>query len=269
MKNYYFLFFQWLKRDFDGRYRGSLLGLAWPALQPLIQTAVFTLVLHHFMKIRWLSGGGAHHFADGSLLLNETALYAFNVLCGLAVFNYFSEILNKSPAAVLAQPNLITKVRFPLLVLPLTTVGAALIVLATSVALLTLVMLMLGMHATQVLWLPLWFLPVLIYGMVAAITLSAFGVFLRDIAQVIPSVVSLLFFITPIFYPTETIPSDLRFLAELNPIAWSIDSLRLIVLGNQALNLGDWVTHLGASTLLCMSALTVFSRLQKGFADVV
>lgn len=269
MKKYYFIFRQWLKRDLQSRYRGSLLGLAWPVLHPLIQTAVFTLVLHHYMKIRWLPPEAHDGFRSSSLSFGEAGIYAFNVLCGLSVFNFFSELMGKSPSLILAQPNLVTKVKFPLYILPLTTVGSAMIIMISSILIMMLISIFAGGWPAQILWIPIWLAPILIYGIAISISLSALGVFVRDIAQIMPSIVSLLFFITPIFYPTDTIPEDLRFLANLNPIAWGVDSLRGLILSNHRLDWGLWSLHLLASIICGGVAIFLFSRLRKGFADVV
>jgi len=122
MNRWLFLFVQWFKRDLAGRYRGSWLGLLWPVVQPAAQIAVFTLILHGFMQVRWPVSGEA--LGQGP---SDAWLYALNVLAGLTVFNFFAEVLGRAPSAILSQPNLVTKVRFPLLLLPAVTVGVALV----------------------------------------------------------------------------------------------------------------------------------------------
>jgi len=267
MSRWYFIFVQWFKRDLAGRYRGSWLGLLWPLFQPLAQIGVFTLIFHGFMQVRWpsalMSDVGSSPGPGGAWS------YALNVLAGLTVFNFFAEVLGRSPTAVLSQPNLVTKVRFPLLLLPAVTVGAALVHVGVGSAVLVLAAAVTGTWTFQIVWLPVWLLPVLLYGMSAALLLASLGVFVRDIAQAMPAVTSLLMFLTPIFYPLAAIPPNMRRLFELNPVAWAAESLPSLLLDGQALDLNAWSWHLGFSACAALIAVWVFKRLQEGFADVL
>lgn len=259
MRRWYFIFGQWFKRDLAGRYRGSWLGLLWPLAQPLAQIAVFTLILHEFMQVRWPSAIGT----DGA------HTYALNVLAGLTVFNFFAEILGRAPVAVLAQPNLVTKVLFPLWLLPLVTVGVALVHIGIGVAVLVLASTAIGALSTQIVWLPLWLIPIVLYGISLALLLSSVGVYVRDISQAVPAVTSLLMFLTPIFYPLASVPANMRRLFELNPIAWAAESLRGFLLEARPLNLADWGLHFAASAIAAAFAAWVFRWLREGFSDVL
>jgi lipopolysaccharide transport system permease protein len=259
MHKYAFLYWQWLRRDVAGRYRGSVLGLLWPVLQPAIQIGVFTLIFYDFMRMRWPGAGG-----------NSDALdYALNVFAGLAVFNFFAEVLGRSPVAVLSQPNLVTKVRFPLPLLPAVTVGGALVhVLVGSVSLLLISLLFRQVHP-QALWLPLLLLPLILYGLALAWVLAGLGVYLRDIGQVMPSITSLLMFLTPIFYPTSAVPQSLKALFALNPIAWGADTLRAVLLLGLAPDWNVFALHLVLSSASALLAWWLFLSVQQGFADVL
>jgi lipopolysaccharide transport system permease protein len=258
-----FLFLQWLKRDLEGRYRGSWLGMSWPLLQPVAQIAVFTLIFHGFMQVRWPTAQGAI-FGTGSAWD-----YALNVLAGLAVFNFFSEVLGRSPAAVLSQPNLVTKVKFPLLLLPAVNVAAAVAHIAAGCLVLLGVGLLAGSLSWSALGVLVWLAPVLLYGLGLAFLLSSLGVYVRDVGQIMPALTSLLMFLTPIFYPMSAVPESLRALFALNPVAWAAESLRGALLAGVPLDLGDWVLHLGLSTLLCLAGLACFQQLRHGFSDVL
>ena len=267
MNRWYFIFVQWFKRDLAGRYRGSWLGLFWPLVQPLAQIAVFTLIFHGFMQVRWPSAV----IADTGTSAGSGGAwsYALNVLAGLTVFNFFAEVLGRSPTAVLSQPNLVTKVRFPLLLLPAVTVGAALVHVGVGAVVLVLAAAGAGTWTPQIAWLPLWLLPVVLYGASLAMLLASLGVYVRDIAQAMPAVTSLLMFLTPIFYPLSAIPPNMRMLFELNPVAWAAESLRSLLLDGRPLNLTDWSWHLAISACAALAAAWVFRRLQEGFADVL
>jgi len=281
MSRRWFLFVQWLKRDLAGRYRGSLLGMLWPVAQPLSQIAVFTLIFHGFMQMSWPVGGAAGAVAKGVAQaqaipgsagtggLDGAWAYALNVFAGLAVFNFFAEVLGRAPTAVLGQPNLVTKVKFPLVLLPAVTVGAALVHVGVGAVVLLSAALWAGTLTPHVAWLPLWLAPVLLYGACLALLLASLGVYVRDVGQMMSALTSLLMFLTPIFYPMSAVPPSLRALFELNPVAWAADSLRGLLLEGRALELAPWAVHLGVSAVAALAAAWVFRRLQGGFADVL
>jgi lipopolysaccharide transport system permease protein len=264
MNRWLFLFVQWFKRDLAGRYRGSWLGLLWPLVQPAAQIAVFTMVLHGFMQVRWPSVEVGQAEGPGSAWS-----YALNVLAGLAVFNFFAEVLGRAPAAILSQPNLVTKVKFPLLLLPAVTVGVALVHVGMGAAVLVLASAASGTLSQQVAWLPLWLLPVVLYGTALAFVLASLGVYVRDIGQATPAITSLLMFLTPIFYPMAAIPANLRSWFELNPVGWAAESLRGLLLEARALDLAAWGWHLTVSVVAAVVAVWLFRQLEEGFADVL
>lgn len=265
MNRWLFLFSQWFKRDLAGRYRGSWLGLLWPLVQPAAQIAVFTLILHGFMQVRWPSDMTAGAAQDTGAAWR----YALNVLAGLTVFNFFAEVLGRAPVAVLSQPNLVTKVRFPLLLLPTVTVGVALVHVGVGAAVLVLATTLSGHWPSQMAWLPLWLLPVVFYGSALALLLASLGVYVRDIGQATPAVTSLLMFLTPIFYPLAAVPENMRGLFELNPVGWAAESLRGLLLEARPLDLTVWGWHLLVSTVAAAIAAGVFRQLEEGFADVL
>lgn len=269
MSRWVFLFVQWFKRDLSGRYRGSWLGWLWPLLQPAAQIAVFTLILHGFMQVRWptdeLTSADARAAGD----LSEAWAYALNVLAGLTVFNFFAEILGRAPSAVLSQPNLVTKVRFPLMLLPAVTMGVAMVHIGMGVLVLLLTALVTGSLSIQMLWLPLWLLPVVLYGTALSLLLSSLGVYVRDIGQAMPAVISLLMFLTPIFYPLAAVPANLRSFFEINPVGWAAESLRGLLLDSRSLDLSNWLIHLLVSAVATAVAVWVFRQLEEGFSDVL
>lgn len=269
MRNLAFLYWQWLQRDVAGRYRGSWLGLLWPLLQPLVQILVFTLIFYEFMQMRWPAAAGATP-AEGT---QGALVYGLHVFAGLAVFNFIAEILGRAPVAVLSQPNLVTKVRFPLPLLPAVTVGAALIHVGVGTVTISVLAVLTGLSPAltlvQMLATPLLLTPLFLYGLGAALLLSSLGVYVRDIGQMMPALGSLLMFLTPIFYPLSAVPASLREAFALNPITWGAEILRGLLLEQSWPNAHAWGLHALASMLFAGLAAWVFARIQKGFADVL
>ena len=254
-----YLYWQWLKRDVAGRYRGSLLGLLWPVLQPLTQICVFTLIFYEFMQTRWPAASSSGNALD----------YGLNVFAGLAVFNYFAEVLSRAPSAILAQPNLVTKVRFPLALLPAVTVGSAMVHIAVGSVSLLLLAAVFRNISWAVLWLPVFLLPLILYGMGMAMLLASLGIYLRDIGQVMPALTNMLMFLTPIFYPVTAVPVYLRPWFEFNPIGWGAQALRSLLLEATVPSLSVLWLHGAVAVTLVLIANYLFARLQKGFADVL
>ena len=293
MQRLAFLYWQWLKRDVTARYRGSIFGLLWPLLQPAIQIMVFTLIFFEFMQMRWpaasasVSAATSTASALGSAPSTGALDYALNVFAGLCIFNFMAEILGRSPSCVLSQPNLVTKVKFPLWLLPAVTVGAALIHIAVGTVSIALISGLTGHgelaaqganlnsshSATAVLglvwlWLPL-LLPLLAYGLGVAYFVASVGVYVRDIGQVMPALSSLLMFLTPIFYPLSSVPEGLKNLFALNPLAWGADITRAALLSGAPIDVAQWGWHLCVSVVFCAAGAWTFAKLQKGFADVL
>lgn len=233
--------------------------MLWPLLQPISQIIVFTLIFYEFMKMRW-PGAGIHGSALG---------YGLNVFAGLAVFNYFSEILGRAPTAVLSQPNLVTKVKFPLILLPTVAVGAALVHIAVGAAALLGVAAVTGHLSWVMLSLPIYLLPLFFYGLALSWLLASLGVYLRDISQVMPAVSSMLMFLTPIFYPATVVPDYLKDWFELNPIGWGAQLLRSLLLESHLPSINALLLHMLVSVVLMFVAHRIFVRLEKGFADVL
>lgn len=263
MKTFIYLYWQWLRRELVGRYRGSFLGIAWPILQPVIQILVFTLIFYKFMNMRWPAASA--EIQGGS----NAVMYGLNIFAGMIVFNFFAEVLSRSPTAVLAHPNLVTKVRFPLLLLPVVTVGAALVGVVIGSVLLWLVMLLMNGFSLYALLLPLYFTPILAYGLAGAWLLAGLGVYLRDIGQIMPSVISLLMFLTPIFYPASAIPESIKIVFYFNPMAWGVEVFRSLLIAGELPDTQLFLINLAVSLAGVLAARLFFNRISKGFSDVL
>lgn len=256
MPQWIYLYRQWLLRELHVRFRSSALGTAWLIIQPLTQILLFTLVFYQFFRVRWPAG-------DGSI-----GEYSLQVFIGLTLFAFFSEVINRAPSSINSFPFLITKVRFPLWILPSVVVGAGAVQLLLSMAVALVFALWREAHL-QVLLLPIALLPLLLYAQAIAWVLGAAGVYLRDIGHLAPSASSLLMFLSPIFYPVSMIPASMQWLVQLNPLAWSIELVRGLLMHGRTFEWLTWGAHVLVACVLLVVARWFFVRVQPGFADVL
>lgn len=249
---------QFVAREVASRYRQSWLGMLWVLLTPLLMLGVYTLVFRHIFKVRWVG-------AEESNLAFALRLYA-----GLAVFNFFSECLVRAPRLVLDQPHLVKKVLFPLEILPWVNALANLVHLGiAALLLLAFTAASTGSVHVTLLALPLVWLPLLPLCVGLGWILAAVGTYVRDVGQVIGLALSLLLFLSPVFFPIEALPAALRGWAFLNPLALIMTQTREVLLAG---HWPDWSTlglHAVACVMLAVAGAAFFRATRKGFADVV
>ncbi|MES2949189.1 MAG: ABC transporter permease [Pseudomonadota bacterium] len=253
------LLWQFARRDVLGRYRGSLLGLTWSFLTPLLMLGVYSFVFVGVFRASWPGspkGGGLE--------------FALQVFAGLLVFNLFAEVAGKAPNLVVDQPNLVKKVVFPIELLSWVTVLSGLFHLLISVGtLLVVLVLVRGSVPVTALALPLVLLPFLPFLLGLGWFFSAIGVYVRDVGPVMSMVVSLTMFMSPIFYSVASLDAEWRFWMNLNPMTLIIEQVRTVLLQ------GLWPAWdaLGIYALIaCLFAVvgaTFFQLTRKGFADVL
>lgn len=250
---------QFTRREIEGRYRGSFLGLIWSFVTPLILLLIYTFVFGVVFKARWPQAR-----TDS---LGEFALVLF---CGLIGFNVFSECVTRAPTLILGVPNYVKKVVFPLEILVVSGLGTALFHgLITLSILLTVNLLINGVVQWTLLFLPLVALPLVFLSLGLGWFFASLGVFIRDINYVVALLVQVLFFITPIFYPTEAIPEPFRLAILYNPLTFVVDNSRAVVLWG---NTPDWAGLLLwvlASALVMQLGYAWFMATKKAFADVI
>lgn len=252
------LIWQFARREVLARYRGSVLGLSWAFMQPLLMLAVYTFVFHEIFRMRWGTGEG------GGI---EFALQAY---AGLLVFNLVSECLGRAPRLVLDQPNLVKKVIFPLEILPWTALFATLFHAAVNCFVLVLATLVFrGALPVTVLALPLVLLPLVPFLLGMSWFLAALGVYVRDIGQVIALLLNLLLFLSPVFYPTTALPERWQPWLLLNPLAGVIEQTRAVTLAGLWPDWGLLAAQLAVASALAWLGAIWFAKTRKGFADVI
>jgi lipopolysaccharide transport system permease protein len=246
------------KREVLGRYRGSALGLLWSFFNPLLMLAVYTFVFSVVFKARWNTGSDSK---------TEFALVLF---AGLIVFNLFAECINRTPGLILANPNYVKKVVFPLEILPVVGLLSALYhaLISLGVWLVAYVVLFGVPHATALL-LPLMVVPFGLFIMGVSWALASLGVFLRDVAQIIGLITTVLMFLSPIFYPATALPEDYRHFLYLNPLTPVIEQTRDVLFWGKSPDFPMLGIYWLASGLIAWLGFAWFQRTRKGFADVL
>ncbi|HEY2347290.1 MAG TPA: ABC transporter permease [Xanthomonadaceae bacterium] len=254
------LILQLARRDVLGRYRGSFLGLAWSLVTPLLMLAVYTFVFSVVFTSRW--NGAA---ADGGRMGFAVILFA-----GLLVFNLFAEGFNRAPGLILANANYVKRVVFPLEVLPVVALLAALFhALVALLAWAALAVFVLHGLPLTALMFPLVLAPLLMGTLGAMWMLASLGVYARDIGQVTTIVVTMLMFLSAIFYPLSSVPEPFRGLMAANPMSFIVESMRAVLIWGHA---PDWsglaLCWLGGFALASLGWWW-FQRTREGFADVL
>ncbi|WP_160121216.1 ABC transporter permease [Rhodovarius lipocyclicus] len=251
------LIFRLVVREVGSRFRGSTLGPAWAVLTPLLTAAVFTFVFSTVFQSRW--GGSTGRF-DFALLM----------LSGLIIHNIFSESVGRAPTLLLANTSYVTKVIFPIEILPVVATLSTLVNAVISAAIVLVGDAAFNGHVSATAFLfPVVLLPFLFFVVGLGLLLAALGVFLRDLTQIVTLLITLTMFLTPIFYPLEAVPPAFRTAMHFNPLTFIVGQVRAVLV------FGQWpnFTGLALYTLAALAVLAfcywVFQRLRQGFADVL
>lgn len=252
------LIWQFARREILARYRGSAFGLAWALAHPLIMLAAYALVFGVVFRARWGQGS------------DDPWEYALALYAGLVVHGFLAECLSKAPALVTSQPNLVKKVIFPLEILPWAGSLAALFhFLANLLVLLCFVLVMRHEVPATAVAFPV-ILLVMVPGMLGAQWfLSATAVYLRDVGQVVGLAVTLLLFVSPIFYPLDAAPSVLRAWLLLSPLTVPVEAMRAVLLFGRWPDWGGLAAYGAVSMLAGAFGWWWFERVREGFADAL
>ena len=247
-----------VEREIHSRYKGSIFGIFWVLLNPVFLLLIYTFVFSIVLKTRW----------DGQI--NSTRSFALILYAGLIVFNFFSECIAKSPSLITANVNLVKKVVFPLEILPIVTVGAALFHLTINLfAWFIFYFIFIGLPSVGSLLFPIIFLPLVFFTLGAIFFISSLGVYLRDINQIIGLLITMLLFLSPIFYPISAIPAEYQILLMLNPLTTGIEMSRDVLLMGIMPNVYPYMCYLIFSLLVFSLGLRWFEKTRIGFADVL
>jgi len=246
------LLFSLIMRDIKVRYKQTVLGFSWAVIQPLTTMLVFTLLFGKLAKIP----------SDG-------VPYPLFVFSGLLAWNFFQSAVAAGGVSLLSAGGMISKVYFPRLIVPLASIGVSIIDFFVAVLILFCLMVIYAFPPTwQMLLLPVFFLGLAITSLGLSTWLSAVTVSYRDFRFVIPFVLQIWMYVTPVIYPVSFIPEKWRFLVYFNPISGWVEGIRSSILGHDI----DWFA-IGVSMLLTAAiayvGLKYFERADSRFADVI
>ena len=253
------LIVQMTRREVVGRYKGSFLGLAWSLLTPILMLAVYTFVFSVVFKARWGT--------DGDESKTQFALVLF---VGMIVHGLFAEVLNRAPGLIVSNVNYVKKVVFPLDVLPVIAMGAALFHASISLAVLLIAFALVNgyLHWT-VIFIPVVLLPLVLLTLGVAWIFASLGVFLRDVGQTVGIITTMMLFLAPIFYPITALPEEIRPWIMANPLTFIIEEARgVVILGRMPEWSGLGIYTL-AATAVAWAGFAWFQKTRKGFADVL
>jgi lipopolysaccharide transport system permease protein len=244
-------FFTW--RDIKVRYRQTVLGAAWAVLQPVLTMVIFSVVFGQFAG-----------------LPSQDTPYPIFTYTALLPWQLFAFALTSSSNSLITNQQLITKVYFPRLIIPLSSVIAGLVDFLIAFVILIAMMLFYAIPPTPAIWsLPLFLLLALASATGVGLWLSALNVEYRDIRYVVPFLTTFWMYATPIAYSSELIPESWRWLFSLNPMTGVVEGFRWALLGKSALDVPSLLISAAAVSVIFVTGLYYFRRMEYNFADVI
>ncbi len=247
------LLWLWTLREVQVRYKQSLLGIAWAVLQPLTLTIIFTIVFSHLVRV-------------------DTGDIPYPIFSYVALvpWTFFATALSFGIASLVNNMNLVTKIYFPREILPLANIGAAFVDFLISAIILVGMMLIYGIWPG---WTALWVFPLLFMQIALTIAVvllgSALLVFFRDVRFVVPLLIQIWMYATPIIYPASLVPERYRTLYFLNPMAGIIDGYRRTLLEGQPPMSGNMLLGAIVTLVLLVIGYRFFKQAEPRFADLI
>jgi lipopolysaccharide transport system permease protein len=250
---YHELLFFLVWRDVKVRYKQTALGVAWAVLQPLLATLIFSIFFGRFAKIP----------SDG-------IPYPVFAYVGMVPWQYFANALTESSNSLVASQNLIKKVYFPRLIIPLGSVIAGLVDFTFGFIILIGMMFYYGIRPGGSIFLfPVFLLLAVCTALAAGLWLSALNVQFRDVKHTLPFIVQFWFFMTPVVYPSSMLPAKWRLVYGLNPMAGVVEGFRFAILGKGGGPSAMLLVSAAAVLVMLFGGVLYFRKMESTFADIV
>jgi lipopolysaccharide transport system permease protein len=250
-----YLLGQLVKRDVLLRYRGAMFGVLWIFISPLLMLAIFSFIFGQIFQARWPQQDTGMPF--------WLLLYS-----GLIAFNIFAETVSRSPTSVRSYPSFVKKIIFPVNILPVVPLGAALVHGGFNFLILIVALAWTGHLHAGILLFPLLITPLVLLALGLSWFLSAWGVFIKDMTQIVPVFIQMLLFLSPVFYPVGAVPATLRPFYQYNPLGAVIETSRAVVIG-QSVELGAWGVAFGFCLVVSILGYAFFQHSREEFADAL
>ncbi|MCD6046819.1 MAG: ABC-type polysaccharide/polyol phosphate export system, permease component [Gammaproteobacteria bacterium] len=246
-------------REIQGRYRGSFIGLFWSFLIPIIMLLVYTFVFSVVFKARWGVGGDVGH-----------GKFAINLFAGMMVYNFFSEVISRSPMLILNNRNFVKKMVFPLEIFSIATTFNALFHFFISLFIFAVFFLFLNHYLCwTIIFIPLIILPFFCLTLGISCLLAGAGLLLRDINYIINVILTILMFFAPIFYPVSMLPAALQHLVYLNPLTLIVEEARQVLVLGVMPDWKLWIINTIISVAVLICSYLLFEKMRRVFADVI
>jgi len=240
-------------RDVKVRYKQTIIGAAWAILQPLMTMMIFTVIFGNFAKIP----------SDG-------LPYSIFAYTALMPWNYFSQAISRGGISLVGEANLIVKVYFPRLIIPIASVVAPLTDFFMSFLVLIVMIAWFGIvPGWNVLYLPVFLLLALMTGLAVVLWLSPLNVRYRDVSHTIPFLIQFWLYASPVAYPVSLVPEKWRLLYSLNPMVGVIEGFRWTLLGTEAPAFDVIAVSAVMVVVLLLGGIVFFKRMERTFADVI
>jgi lipopolysaccharide transport system permease protein len=240
-------------RDIKVRYKQTAIGVAWAVLQPLLTMLIFTLIFGILVRVP-----------------SEGLPYSVFVYTALVPWSYFSEAVSRGGSSLVANANLISKVYFPRLVIPISSVITPVIDFVLSFFILLGLIAWFNIKPTwAIVTLPIFLLLTMVTALAVSLWFSALNVKYRDVSYTIPFLIQVWMFASPIVYPISILPARWRPIYSINPLVGVVEGFRWALLGKESPNF--WAMGIGAASLILLLAggAVYFKRMERSFADVI
>ena len=251
LKNYREFLKSNVKKDIRGKYKGSFLGVLWSFINPLLSVLVYAIVFPYIMRIK-------------------VENYLIYLITGIIPWTFFTSSINMGIISILSNADIIKKVYFPRIILPISTVTSCLVNFLISCIIILLFCIGSGIGLSiYLVWLPL--VVIIQYIMLLRFTfiLSAIEMYMRDIEHIVNFILSMAFYVTPILYTPDIFPDNLAWVLKINPMAYLVNAYRSIFFYQEMPDVVGLVIVGVFSIVIFLVGYVIFEKLQKGFAEEV
>jgi len=241
-------------RDFSVRYKQTVIGVLWALIRPLLTMVVFTVIFGKMAKLP----------SDGN------APYAIMVYAGMLPWQFFSNAITATSNSLIGNTNLITKVYFPRLIIPASSMITSFVDFLISFLILVFLMFYYSFFPNWKIFFVLGFLLLtFLTALGTGLFITALNVKYRDFRYIVPFIVQLGLYISPVGFSSNVVPEQYRFLYSLNPMVGVIDGFRWSILGDTNIYIPGFILSIFVAVLFLIIGLTKFRKMEKSFADMI